>query len=310
MAAQDRFTFDDVLSLRNRNCPYCGKRFAGKASRNREHVIGRQFVPDGALQDQWNLILWACTVCNSEKGTLEREISAISMHPDAYGHHAVEDKRIADTLARKASGAVSERTQKLVVDSSERLSWRVRLMNHATITFDFVAPPQTDEKRTLRLAMLHVQAFFYLCTYRDSDRLGELFPGLFLAVEEASRSDWGNERLAAFADMTKDWEHRVHALGADGYFKIMIRRAPGERALWAWAVEWNARLRNVGFFGDEAAAKEAEAVLPKLKVKSVPGGYLAHRREVPLDEEADILFAPWSSTDEPAPGAAIQAPNG
>lgn len=40
------------------------------------------------------------------------------------------------------------------------------------------------------------------------------------------RADWGNDQLKSFTAETAAWEHRVHAITADGYFKIAIRKHP------------------------------------------------------------------------------------
>ena len=80
------------------------------------------------------------------------------------------------------------------------------------------------------------------------------------------RPDWGNAQMIGFQDMVRDWPGRVHAVGADTFFKIVIRRAPQEEPpVWSWALEWNHSLRLVGFFGDDEAVQASIHRLPLLK---------------------------------------------
>ena len=83
-----------------------------------------------------------------------------------------------------------------------------------------------------------------------------------MPVLYAQKGDWGNPLLRGFQDLLAGWQVRVHAVGANGFFKVAIRRAPGEVPLWAWALEWNAACRIVGFLGDEAAAQTAVDQFP------------------------------------------------
>ncbi len=109
------------LMLNNETRVYCGAELTA-ASRTKEHVIGRRFVPKGKLNQQWNLIVWACKTCNGLKADLENDLSAISMQPEASGKFAEPDQVLADESRRKAARATSRRTRKLVKDSTERLA--------------------------------------------------------------------------------------------------------------------------------------------------------------------------------------------
>src|SRR4051812_6479594 len=69
-----------VTRLKNVTCAYCGVRFSPATPSTKEHVITRNFVPEGTLKaNDWNLILLACRTCNQEKADLEDEISAITL---------------------------------------------------------------------------------------------------------------------------------------------------------------------------------------------------------------------------------------
>lgn len=113
-----------AIVLKNRTCVYCGTYFDG-TDHTKEHVIGRRFVPKGKLHDQWNLIVRACMSCNSRKANLEDDISAISMHPDAWGRCADANNDLTTSAYRKAAKSISRKTGKLVGESVEKLSAKI-----------------------------------------------------------------------------------------------------------------------------------------------------------------------------------------
>jgi hypothetical protein len=277
------------LSLRNQNCIYCC-RTLDKATRSREHVIGRQFVPKGTLD--MNLIAWACRACNNEKSDLEDDISLISMLPAVAETLPAMDKRSAE-IVRKAQRAVSRRTGKLVKDSRETFDIKGQIFPGVTATFTMVCNPQTDPDRVQRLAMFHVQAFHYFTTYKKDQRVGWNIPGVCAAAGDYRRPDWGNARLRHFMGMTKDWDPRFVFKGQEVFFKAIIRRRlPDE--LWSWAVEWNQSFRIIGFYGDENLVDQALDELPLLRGKSLierPDRYVRMRTETALPEREDNLFA-------------------
>ena len=65
--------------LKNKRCAYCHAEFLREGEPQKEHVIGLLFVPRGSHNQQWNLHLNACNLCNQAKSVLENDISAISM---------------------------------------------------------------------------------------------------------------------------------------------------------------------------------------------------------------------------------------
>jgi len=281
------------ILLRNQNCIYCLRPFVSEQDKTKEHVIGRRFVPKGTLQGGWNLIAWACKDCNARKAELEDDISAISMHPDTAGRFASEDIRLRTDAQRKAEGANSRRTGKRVKDSVENLTIEAPFAPGVKFTFNVVAAPQADGQRLANLAKFHVQAFFYLITYKQESQTGFYFPGIFVSVMEAKRADWGNARMRGFMELTRDWEHRVLAGGAEGFFKLCIRRLTGVD-VWSWAVEWNQSFRLIGFLGAEEEVMKVANGLPKLQVQQMverPGSEVRFRLEEPLDEADDSLFA-------------------
>ncbi|HED54462.1 MAG TPA: hypothetical protein ENJ00_09735 [Phycisphaerales bacterium] len=101
--------------------------------------------------------------------------------------------------------------------------------------------------------------------------------------------------MKAFQAMLSIWQHRVYAIGADGYFKMVLRRSPDERPLWAWAVEWNMNYRVIGFVGEPAAMQDAFRSLPALDsrvVEKTPECTTYVREERGIEPDADRMFDP------------------
>ncbi len=122
-----------------------------------------------------------------------------------------------------------------------------------------------------------------------------VFPVLFTPC-----SDWGNPVLLWFSDEFKEWNHRILAIGADAYFKILIRRHRDGDPIWAWALEWNQNFRIIGFFGDSDGVRGVAETMPSLDLEvmhGVPGRTIRIRTERLLAPEDDHLFR----VREPAP---------
>lgn len=93
--------------------------------------------------------------------------------------------------------------------------------------------------------------------------------------------------------VVRTWDLRVHAIGADGFFKLLIRRHPEGAAVWAWAVEWNQAMRIVGFAGDEAAVHGLAEGMPDQPMQLVHQSdkeWIRVRFETALPETEDDLF--------------------
>lgn len=275
----------------NETCVYCGIRLTPELD-TKEHVIGRRFVPKGKLDGQWNLIVRACKDCNSKKSDLENDISAISMQTDAWGNYSSSDQVLTEEATRKARNSISRRTGKPVKDSSEKLKIKVPFTPGVEFTFNLTSPPQIENHRIYKLARLQLMAFFYWITYNKKTKKGGFWIGGFFPVLDAIRSDWGNPIHIAFMNSVVNWEPRVLAIGADGFFKVVIRRHPSA-VCWSWAVEWNQKYRVVGFFGEKKPAQEVARSFPSLEVSTIPQGpnkHVSFRMECPLEEEKDNLF--------------------
>jgi len=278
--------------LRNLSCPYCGQDFASVLASDKEHVIGRNFVPRGTLDGAWNLILRACRRCNGLKSDLEDDLSAITMHPDSAGRFACDDPRLAADLRRKAAKAINRRTRRPVAAGEAPLVIRGQ-MGPLEMTFTMHSPPQAAENRLFGLAQLQLQAFFYRLTFDHEHRRGAFWRGGFQPLLAVRREDWGNPQLLWFEQRTAAWLPRLRAITADGFYKVWIKREAEDRILWAWAMEWNRNFRLAGFFGLDDSAKAIVDDAPPLKLDTLsetPTSWLKVRTEIPLADDADHLF--------------------
>jgi hypothetical protein len=275
---------------RNKLCTYCGAPLSPFKGGEKEHVIGRRFVPKGTLSGQWNLIVRSCPQCNDQKADLEDDLSAITMQPDGLGRFATDDERLRTEAVRKARTR-NRRTQKQVSEPNPPLVVEGSF-GAARISFSFTSPAQPDECRMFELARLQLVGFFSMLTYDDSAGRGYFWTGEYVPVVIARREDWGNPRLQWIDTVSEHWEYRLHAITAEGFYKLWIRRRLGEPAVWSWAVEWNQNYRLAGFFGDADELRDILKNLPALDMKTIcegPDQWLRMRTEIPL-AEGDTLF--------------------
>lgn len=276
---------------RNKFCVYCGIALDAFKGGEDEHVIGRRFVPKGTLSGLWNLIVRSCPDCNDRKAALENDISAVTMQPDGLGNYARDDERLRREATRKArtqnhltKRRVSEPTPPLTIKGT---------FGPAELAFTFTSPAQADQGRMFELARLQLAGFFSLLTFKEEDERGYYWPGAYAPVVCVRKEDWGHPQLRWIETISRDWEHRLHGITADGFFKVWIRRRPDEPAVWAWALEWNFCFRLAGFFGDEETITALVSDCPKLEMMVLhngPDGWVRGRQEVPLPDEDDHLF--------------------
>jgi hypothetical protein len=281
--------------LRNTTCVYC-RCDLEQSGWNKEHVIGRRFVPKGSLGGCWNLIVRACPQCNGRKSDLEDDLSAVTMAPDVEGRLATDDALLASEAGRKGTGSVSRRTGKPVAKSAEAFTVRTGLGSSISVTAKMVGPPQLNHQRAFELARLQMCAVFYRITYDSVTNTGRPWPGVFVPVMLAPRSDWGSPMMLEFMRATRSWPYRFLGITASGYFKAAVRKHPDQHAAgWAWAVEWNQNLRVVGFFGSlepgMVTSWSLEEWLRQITSRH-PGGFFAMRLERRLPASEDTLFAP------------------
>ncbi|WP_374595242.1 HNH endonuclease [Sphingosinicella sp.] len=282
---------------RNVLCAYCGITLEPFKGGEEEHVIGRRFVPKGTLAGQWNLIVRSCPACNDAKADLEDDLSAITMQPDGLGRFAADDDRLRAEAVRKARTR-NRRTQQRVSEPTPPLIVKGNF-GPANITFSYTAPAQADDRRMFELARLQLVGFFSMLTYDEAAKRGYFWTGQYAPVVVARQEDWGNPRLLWIDAVSRDWEYRLHAIAADGFYRVWIRRHLGEPAVWAWAIEWNRNFRLAGFFGDPEAIAALLGDLPKLDIHTIhegPDRWLRMRTEQPLADDDDVLFdAPLSA---------------
>lgn len=282
---------DVATVLENVTCPYCGKNLTA-ASYNKEHVVGRRFVPKGKLNQSWNLIVNACIRCNTTKSDLEDDISSITTLPSISGAFAIDDKKLKTEASRK-SKSISRRSKKAVGLSHETINFAAGTKFGFHLSGDFIAPPQIDENRVYELARFQISGLFYLLTYNPESRKGGYWTGGFHPLHYTSRDDWGNELAMAFMHSVNTWELRLVAQIADGFFKVAIRRFTADEC-WSWALEWNHNYRLVGFFGDRKHAEDMATTFPPLNTRLLAeshSDYVAIREHRKLDEDQDILFS-------------------
>lgn len=96
--------------------------------------------------------------------------------------------------------------------------------------------------------------------------------------------------MRGLQELFSDWPFRFHGATADGFFKIVIRRAPTDKDVWGWALEWNHSHRVVGFLGDEDATREYLADIPTCPRRELFGGTWRYRKHQSLPDEEDRLF--------------------
>jgi hypothetical protein len=276
--------------LYNETCPYCGAELK-HVPFDKDHVIGRRFVPKGKLHQSWNLFVNACTSCNNKKSELEDDLSALTMQPDAFGEYATDDARLHEESKRKGAKSVNRRSNKPVADS-----WDTKVLSSplagGSLSFSLIVPPQPDHKRAASLAGFHVGALFYWITYNEQSKRGGFWPGDGVVTNVAFRRDWGNSIQRSFEAQARNWESRLQVVTADGYFKAAIRRAP-KSICWSWALEWNHSIRLIGFFGEEAGIDQAASniALPKAHVfVSGTSSITRIREEHSLEPVNDRLF--------------------
>jgi hypothetical protein len=261
---------------------------------NKDHVVGRRFVPRGSLDGYWNLIVQCCVECNSKKSQLEDDISAITLGYLQWLGAPVQPNGVLDEIARKAAGSYSRMTNRPVTESRQRLSFSGSPSPGVTMSFGMVAPPQIDEGRVFQLARLQLMAFFYLITYESSTKLGGFWPGSCSPLNKAHLRDWGNQDQRWFMSAVCGWEDRLVVTTANGFFRVAIRRNP-KAACWAWALEWNKSYRVIGFFGESEPIRDLVGKVSALQWHSIGSdseSVWMSREDVPLDSQDDILFEP------------------
>ena len=288
----EQFDPDKPVTLPGVRCAYCRAELT-PSNRSDDHVVGRRFVPQGTITG-FSLKLKACKRCNGYKSTLEDDISAITMLPDTAGNYARDDERLRATSKRKAKGARSPATRRLAAESYHQIEARLPIGGGMTLNYNGIAMPRIDDKRIGQLAYFHVQGFNFFQSFDRARGHGAWFePSRFVMLDSMISSDWGNPALRYFTETVEIWQAVCMTAMADGYFRIIIRKNPAAD-VYAWALEWNDRMRVFGLCCDHEARDAFVAGCPRnhalFSYGDTTNGF-ALAEDTPLaDSEIDRLF--------------------
>lgn len=284
--------FHRAKARSNQYCLYCHRPiFTANVASNKEHLIGKSFVPDGSLDDgrAFNFIFRACVECNTEKAEAERHISSVSLFTSPGG----VDENVNALANRKAATDFHPIEQgKLVKDAFVEQS--VDLARESiSAKLGLLGSPQLDPSYVQLLAFRHIQGFFSLITSNDPT----VAEGTRLLTREHwwfwgsyPHSDWGNVRIKEMAQRVESWETPLNVFTANGYFKVVIRCAPSIKGPWFWALEWNKSQRLFGgiIFDTKNHSAEFKNLPSPERIHLGPG--LRIYQEVPLEDHEDNLF--------------------
>lgn len=285
--------YDKDLVKSNQYCPYCGDLvgIGSEAASDKEHLIGRKFVPKGSLEaGGFNFIFRACQKCNGRKSSAERHVSSVTLF-NSPGRWSDENVN-ALALHKGSRDYHPDKKGVLVKDASDHHSiefgWAGMQMK-----VNLVGPPQLNADAVCLLACRHIQGIFALIA-TDDPRIGEkskiLPPEQILHFGHYIHQDWGNPQLMEIARRTAEWDCYANIITANGYFKILVKVCETGTREWFWALEWNKFLRVVGVICSPSVEPELFSDLPELNWRPSPDGIGRSRREFPLTDAEDILF--------------------
>lgn len=283
----------------NKYCPYCGRLFTTfgstekiKENTNKEHLIGRDFVPRNSFENPQNInfIFRACSICNSRKAEYERQVSSVSLLNSLTEHSPDEQKRILRKAQNDYSGFVKG---KKVIDSYSTHSIKTRT-SFCTLKVGLLGVPQVEKKVIANLAFMHMQGL--LCFILQSDRndgneVIHLYKKDFHYFNSFTKDDWGNPSLAYLRKMTLSWEPLMIMSTANNNFKIYIKSS---KDIIFWLLEWNKYYRVCGFIGEEAKCLPKLNSIPEGKFKywgkDTDGGEMFLRQSISLSKESPDFY--------------------
>lgn len=283
---------NQAVRLGNHYCAYCFQGVAGDPHASEDHVIGRRFVPRGTLEKSWNLIVNCCERCNSEKANLEDDISAITLYAYLFfgGTSISEVERTH--IFRKLTGSMSRATSRNIIDSRVKIAVSGEIAPGASMAVDLVGLPQIERARIIRLAEMHVRAFYFWISFNEDTKFGTKPGNTFGPIIETHRNDWGNEVFLHFMRLTREWRPRFNGVAAEGFFKVDLKRHPTDDLL-SYALEYNKAFRSIGFVGAGDRVRFFMEQFPTLRMQpAFRAGDITYvrRRESPLDEAQDTMF--------------------
>jgi hypothetical protein len=280
----------------NQYCLYCG-RYIGTESvipSNKEHLIGREFVPTGSLgqKDSFNFIFRACVEHNSEKANYERHVSNITLYNSAMH---IDDIKIKELAYRKAiKDYHPDKKGVKIIDAIEKLDMNY-VGENLNLSFSFIAPPQPSKYYFMNLAFMQMQGLFALIHSPrpyNKNKLVLLSSHYFKYIGGWPIEDWGNVVLMYLQGLVENWECYANINTACGFYKSIIKHDPITGVLF-WAFEWNMSYRVCGFIGDDEHVKEFIEKLPidDWKILHQEGKKITRiKRDIPLNKENDKLF--------------------
>ena len=284
--------FNRNASESNQFCLYCGRRVGSNAEieSNKEHLIGRNFVPKGSLAgDAFNFVFRACIECNTEKSDAERHVSTVSLFNSPA---RLVDLSINDLAARKASNDHHPTERRLVRDAS--VPHKIETEgNGFSGTLHMTSPPQLEYKSVLLLAVRQIQGLFALISTEDPrvpEKSKLLAADKVLLHKDYNYGDWGNPQLIEIIERTKGWSAPLFVNSASGHFKAILRIPKSQEEGYFWALEWNKSVRIVGAICHPSQYPVWLKDLPQLKWWSIPGKDCRIRMETPLRGIPDHLF--------------------
>lgn len=279
------------LEKSNQVCLYCG-RFLGDGSipSDKEHLIGRAFGPDGAFLtgQEFNFIFRGCCRCNNEKADVERHLSTVTVFDSPA---RATDKGVNDSALNKAEKDHHPAEGKPVCDSFKELTATFERPGFQ-MKFELIAPPQAIPVYVQYLAYRHVQGLFALITNEnplDAATTTVLPEDHIQFFSYFHHRDWGNVQLLDVYRRALAMPRLALIVTANGFFKMGMRRTPGERGEWFWALEWNKSLRVFGGITDRKPPLIFDG-LPEFKWTQT-GPDTRMRPDFSLDPEQDTLFA-------------------
>jgi hypothetical protein len=277
----------------NQFCFYCG-RFVGVNSSlesNKEHLIGREFVPTGEFGDGelFNFIFRACKECNDEKSDVERHISSITLLNSPSREVSEAHNRIAIRKAEKDYHP--DKQGVLIRNSGEQLKINGDF-GPAQISFGMFSPPQANSSDVKFLAFRHIQGIFSFVTSPDpltAKGTSLLDWQYFYLYESYRHQDWGNPQLIEIMQRALCIPCCADIKTANGFFKVILRKEEESTGEWFWALEWNKSHRIVGAISSSGKMPKIFEGLPRLIWDRVDK-FTRVRKEVPLQAGQDLLF--------------------
>ena len=277
---------------KNKRCLYCARWFSKDVRAEKEHLIARQFVPRDALNNgkSWNFIFAACSDCNRRKSRLEGHVAAVTQFAS---ERVAKDPASAQRAREKADGEFHPWTKRPVANSFHET--RVSVQGGSLgMALNLIGPPQLDRAQAYELALSHIQGFYALVHNEDHAReeIHLLNPDWFWVLGHFLDSDWGNRKLRALHERTRQWKQHLCVTTARGYFGCAMRSDGQEPATWFWVLEWNQSTRVAGLVSSREGIPAVALDLPRHHWVHLPleGGAIYRLRQEELLAETDDDF--------------------